>query len=132
MKKLTPILYVDKIEDSLPFWVERLKFNKTIEVPGEHGIGFCILERDTVEVMLQTKAALKEDLPQLAQGSFDCSGVMLFLETDDLYEIIAATKGCEIVAPERTTFYGMRELGVRAPGGCVVVFAQKVAEEAAN
>lgn len=132
MKKLTPILYVDKIEDCLPFWMEKLKFNKTIEVPGEDGLGFCILVRENVEVMLQTRAALEEDLPQLANGSFDCSGVMLFLETDDLDEIIAATKDCEIVAPERTTFYGMRELGVRAPGGCVVVFAQTVAEEAAS
>ena len=44
----------------------------------------------------------------------------------DLGPILTATAGCEIVVPERTTFYGMRELAVRAPGGFVVVFAQAV------
>ena len=31
----------------------------------------------------------------------------------------------DIVIPERTTFYGSREIGVRAPGGFTVVFAAK-------
>jgi len=33
MKKLTPILLVKEIEPSLPFWVDRLGFKKTVEVP---------------------------------------------------------------------------------------------------
>ncbi|MDA1259245.1 MAG: hypothetical protein O3A20_01340 [Planctomycetota bacterium] len=48
------------------------------------------------------------------------------MEVADLDAVIAATRGCEIVVPERTTFYGMRELAVRAPGGFLVIFAQKV------
>ena len=35
MKKLTPNLIVDKIEDSLPFWVDRLGFEKMCESDGD-------------------------------------------------------------------------------------------------
>ena len=31
--KLTPVLLVDSIEKSLPFWVDRMAFEKTAEVP---------------------------------------------------------------------------------------------------
>ncbi len=33
---------------------------------------------------------------------------------------------CKITVPERVTFYGMREIGVRAPGGHTVIFATPV------
>ena len=35
MKKVTPVLYVEEIEPALPFWMDRLGFEKTAEVP--HG-----------------------------------------------------------------------------------------------
>ncbi|MDA7977770.1 MAG: hypothetical protein MPJ50_03240 [Pirellulales bacterium] len=129
MKNLTPVLSVNNIEDSLPFWTERLKFTKTIEAPGENGLNFCALQRGDVEVMLQTKASIKDDLPQVAALGFQGGGVMLFVKVEDLEEIISAVEGCEIIVPDRTTFYGMREIGVRAPGGCVILFAQRVGEE---
>jgi len=56
MKKLTPVLYVDAIEPCLPFWVDRLGFSKTVEVPHENAIGFVILARDGLELMYQTWA----------------------------------------------------------------------------
>lgn len=129
MKKLTPVLFVKSIEEALPFWTERLKFTKTVDVPGENGLGFCILQHGDVEVMLQTQESLREDLPQLAAAELSATGVMLFLELEDLDEVLKAIEGCEIVVPERTTFYHMREIAVRAPGGCVIIFAQKVGEQ---
>lgn len=125
MNKLTPVLLVEAIEPCLPFWVDRLAFEKTVEVPQGDAIGFVILRRDAVEVMLQSRASVLEDVPALAQGPFETSGVGLFIEVDDLDPIIKALEGCQIVVPERVTFYGMREIGVRAPGGCCVLFAQK-------
>ena len=43
LKKLTPILTVESIEPSLPFWVDALGFTKTVEVPHEGALGFAIL-----------------------------------------------------------------------------------------
>ena len=56
--KLSPNLIVDSIEACLPFWIARLGFEKTVEVPHEGSLGFVILVRDGAEVMLQ-----RADLP---------------------------------------------------------------------
>src|SRR6202171_1645902 len=62
MKKLTPVISVDQIEPSLPFWIERLGFQKTAEVPEKDKLGFVILIKGSVEVMYQTRASVAKDL----------------------------------------------------------------------
>ena len=120
--KLTPVLYVERIENSLPFWMDRLGFQKTVEVPDEKRLGFVILVNGNVEVMLQTWESLKKDAPGLLPSE-RATGAALFLEVDDFDGIRERLKGASIVLPERTTFYGMREIGVREPGGHLIVFA---------
>ncbi|MFT3775922.1 MAG: hypothetical protein QM820_62050 [Minicystis sp.] len=77
MKKLTPNLIVDCIEDVLPFWVDRLGFAKTVEVPHESGLGFVILKRGDTELMLQSRASLRGDVPALAEDAYRA---VLYLE----------------------------------------------------
>jgi uncharacterized glyoxalase superfamily protein PhnB len=125
MKKLTPVLFVESVEPCLDFWVGRLGFEKTFEFPAGDAIGFVILVKGAVEVMLQSRASVAADVPALAAGPFAASGVALYVEVDDIAPIREAVKGCEIVIPERTTFYGTREIGVRAPGGVAVTFSAK-------
>jgi hypothetical protein len=48
--KITPVLFVKEVEMSLPFWVGRIGFEKTVEVPGENGIAFAILDYRSVEI----------------------------------------------------------------------------------
>jgi len=122
VKKLTPVLYVDAIEPVLPFWLDRLGFQKTVEVPEGDALGFVILAKDGIEVMYQTMASVAKDVPQLA--SSPQRGTFLFLEVDDLESVVTALQGVEPVVPRRTTFYGADELIVREPGGNVVTFAQ--------
>jgi uncharacterized glyoxalase superfamily protein PhnB len=125
MKKLTPVLFVERIEPCLPFWVDRLGFEKTVEVPAGDGIGFCILVHGEVELMLQSRASVADDVPALSKGPFANDGLGLYLEVEDIAKVRDAVNGCEIVVPERTTFYGAREIGVRAPGGFTVLFSAK-------
>jgi hypothetical protein len=54
IKKLAPVLIVDRIEPLLPLW-GALGFHRTAEVPHGEALGFVILERDGVEVMYQTR-----------------------------------------------------------------------------
>ncbi len=122
MKKLTPVLYVEEIEPALPFWMERLEFEKTAEVPHGDRLGFVILQKGGVEVMYQTRDSVREDLPELA--GMPMGGSMLFVEVDDLDAVERALRGIEPVTPRRTTFYGAEELIVREPAGNVVTFAQ--------
>ena len=122
MKKLAPVIMVDAIEACLPFW-ERLGFTKTAEVPEGDRLGFVILAKDGVEIMYQTHESVEKDAGGLvprARGH----GAGFFIEVSDIESVARALDGVEIVVPRRQTFYGMDEIGVREPGGHVVVLAQ--------
>lgn len=123
--KLTPILFVESIEKSLPFWVDRIGFQKTVEVPEGDNLGFVILVKDGAEVMLQTWEGVKKDNPNLM--SSQQSIITLFVEVDNFADIRKRVSGCPVVMEERVTFYHMREIAVREPGGHIVVFAAQEA-----
>lgn len=122
MQKLTPVLMVDAIEPTLPFWVDRLGFKKTVEVPHEGRLGFVILERDEVQIMYQTRDSVASDVPPLAASPQ--RGTFLYIEVQDLDAIAKALDDVALVVPRRKTFYGAYELIVREPGGNVVTFAE--------
>jgi uncharacterized glyoxalase superfamily protein PhnB len=120
MKKLTPNLIVDSIEECLRFWVDRLGFEKKVEVPDGDRLGFVILEHGGIELMLQSRASMRKDVAPLAEGS---QGAVVYLEVDDLAPIRAALEGWPRVVPERKTFYGATEIIVRDPAGHAVFFS---------
>lgn len=122
VKKLTPVLLVEAIEPVLSFWIDRLGFEKTVEVPEGDALGFVILVRDGIEVMYQTRASVAKDVPSLATSPQ--RGTFLFIEVDDLDAVARALEGVEQVIPRRKTFYGADELVLREPAGNVVTFAQ--------
>ena len=126
VRKLTPVLIVDAIEPSLPFWTERLGFTRTVEVPEGDRLGFVILVKDGVEVMYQTWASIEHDVPGVAARERGHS-TALFVEVSDVGAVERAMQGVEVVVPRRTTFYGMDEIGVREPGGHSIIFAQPTA-----
>lgn len=128
MKRATPVLVVEAIEPGLEFWVGRLAFDKTAEVPHGDAIGFVILEKDGVQVMLQTRASLSEDLPRMAEAGAG-TATALFVEVDDIDAVERVLEGVEIVQPRRKTFYGATEVAVREPGGHFVTFAEFGAAE---
>lgn len=123
VNKLTPVLAVQAVEPSLEFWEKRLGFTKTVEVPHENAVGFAILVKDGIELMLQSVASIQADLGSRS-GEVDGRSTALFVEVEDLAAIERALDGYPIEMPRRTTFYGMIEIGVREPGGHFVVFAQ--------
>jgi len=124
MKKLAPVIMVEAIEPCVPFW-ERLGFNKTAEVPEGDRLGFVILAKDSVEVMYQTHESVEKDAAGLVPREHG-HGAGFFIEVSDVESVERALAGLEVVVPRRQTFYGMDEIGVREPGGHVVVFAQAI------
>ena len=127
MQKLTPVLFVESIEPCLPLW-HALGYETTAEVPGEDGLGFAMLQHEGRVVMYQSYASVAADLPALAdeaKGSF----TFLFVQVDDLEALKPALEGVEIVVPERETFYGFRELGIRDAAGNVITLAQPLVEQ---
>ena len=122
MKKITPVLMVEEIEPVLPFWIERLGFEKTVELPHGDRLGFVILAKDGLEIMYQTVDSVRADVPPLAKAA--PASAFLFIEVDDLDAIAQALEGITPVVPRRQTFYGADELIVRDPAGNGITFAK--------
>ena len=127
VKRITPVLLVEEIEPLIPFWVDRLGFSKTIEVPDGNKLGFVIFEKGSVEVMYQTYASAEKDAPPAMSKEARKGPTYLYMEVDDLDALVTAMKDARLVMPVRTAFYGMREFAVQDPGGHFITFAEPVA-----
>jgi hypothetical protein len=120
--KTTPIYVVERIESALPFW-KGLGFEATVEVPHEGALGFALLVKDGLEVMLQSAASVAADFPPAA-GDVRAGSVILYCDVDSLAAAEEAVRGAPVVVPRRETPYGAREVFVRTPDGQVVGFAE--------
>lgn len=123
LKKLTPLLVVDRIEPSLDFWVERLGWQKVMGVPEDAPLAFAMLQHGDLEIMYQTTASISADTPAvgaLLKNQVAC----LYVEVASLDNVIARLDGVEVVMPKRKMAYGSIEIGVREPGGHLVTFAE--------
>ncbi len=122
IKKFTPILLVEEIENCLPFWEKQMQYEQTASVPHHGKIGFVILKKGESEVMLQSRASLSEDLPEVFKKLGD-KNIVLYADVDSL-EDIEESKTVQILVPRRETPYGAHEVWIREPSGNIIGFAQ--------
>jgi uncharacterized glyoxalase superfamily protein PhnB len=123
LKRITAVLYVDKIEPCVDFWTSRFGFEKTAEVPDGDHLAFVILQKDDLEIMYQSFGSAAKDAPAIAKD-IEGGRTFLYMEVERLDPFIAAAKNANVVLPLRTTFYGAKEIGLKDPAGHVVVFAE--------
>jgi hypothetical protein len=122
--KITPMIYVQEVEPSLPFWMGRLGFEKIAEVPEGNKLGFVMLKKGDAQLMIQTRSSVGNDLPvvsEMARPSF-----CLYVVVNDFEDLKKRLAGADVILAERTTFYHMREILIREPGGNLVLFASPV------
>ena len=127
VKKITAVLFVPEVEPCLKFWTAQLGFQKTVEVPEGGKLGFVILVKAGVELMYQSYASVEKDVPAMAALARK-GPTFLYIEVENLDALKSAIRGSEVVIPERTTFYGAREIGIRDPAGHILTFAQFAAQ----
>ncbi|HYM79599.1 MAG TPA: VOC family protein [Candidatus Dormibacteraeota bacterium] len=123
VKKVTPVLFVQDVEPCVKFWVERMGFQKTVEVPDGNKLAFAMLQKGNVELMYQSYASADKDVAAVSQVVRK-GPTFLYVEVESLDQAIAATKGAEVVMPVRTTFYGSKEIGIKDPAGHMITFAE--------
>jgi uncharacterized glyoxalase superfamily protein PhnB len=128
--KITPLIYAPEIEPALKFWVDQLGFAKTVEVPDGNKLGFVILVKGGAELMIQSTASLERDISAMVE--YARPAACLYIEVSDFDDLLKRLGGSPVVVPIRTTFYGMKEIGVREPGGNIVLFAAKAQQSAAH
>jgi uncharacterized glyoxalase superfamily protein PhnB len=124
VQKITALLFAEEIEPSIKFWEERLGFTKTIEVPDGNKLAFAALQKDNLELMYQSYKSADDDVGSIVK-SVRQGPTFLYVDVENLDELIAAMQGVEVTMPVRTTFYGSKEIGVKEPAGHIVIFAQQ-------
>src|SRR5690242_878964 len=90
--KITPVLIVDRVETSLDFWIDRMGFEKTVEVPDGDALAFAILVKDGAELMLQSMESVRRDDPAFAKPAYS----VLYIEVQDFPGIKQRLQGYPI------------------------------------
>lgn len=122
IKTMTANLYTDDVAACVRFWVDRLSFEKAMEVPEGTNLAFAALQKDDLELMYGSYASLDSDAATAHAYARGTS--FLFLEVEDVDAIFAAMADAPIVAPIHKTFYGATEFTVKDPAGHLITFAQ--------
>jgi uncharacterized glyoxalase superfamily protein PhnB len=122
VKKMTANLYTDDVAACVNFWVDRLHFEKTMEVPDGAGLAFASLQKGNIELMYGSYASL--DKEPATSHAYQRGTSFLFLEVEDVEGIYEAMAGAPVVAPIHKTFYGSTEFSVKDPAGHLITFAQ--------
>ena len=125
VKRITPVLLVQDIEPLLPFWIDRLGFSKTMEVPDGDKLVFIAFQKGAAEVMYQTYESVEKDAPPVMAAEARKGPTYLYVEVDDLDKVLGSMNEVKKVMPERLAFYGMREFAVQDPAGHFITFAQQ-------
>jgi hypothetical protein len=118
----TPVLFVDRVEPTRDFF-KRLGFKVSVEVKEKDGIGFAIMDREGVQVMVETRDNARE-AAKLREITKHSKAAHVFMEVDDLDEVAETLAGAEVIVDRHSTFYGADEICYREPGGHLVTFAQ--------
>ena len=122
VSRATPVLFVDTVEPTRDF-LKKVGFEVVVEIPEDDRLGFALLQKDGVQVMVETRGNARE--PAALQAlSKESRRAVVFIEVDDVAAVIAALEGGKIVVERHKTFYDSDELTYEEPGGNLVTFAQ--------
>lgn len=130
-ESVAPVLIVERVEPTRNFFRDRLGFTQTATVAHGDDVGFAMLEKDGVVVMVQSHASVVDDVgPDAARAINETisarGAVGLYFRVSDVELIVPAVADAGVIVPLRKTFYGMHEITVREPGGHAVTFASRV------
>ena len=134
-ESVAPVLIVDRVEPTRDFFRDRLGFEQTSVVMHDDALGFVILRKDGVVVMVQSHSSLIDDVGADAARAVNetLSGrgaAVLFVTVSNVELVVPAVADADVIVPLRKTFYGMHEITVREPGGHAITFASRLSPAA--
>ena len=122
IKSATPVLFVDRVEPTRDFFT-RVGFTVLFDVPEGDRVGFAGLEKDGVQVMVETRGNTNEG-PVLRELTRESRRAVVFIEVDNLDAVITALASEPALVERHKTFYGADEISFMEPGGNIVTFAR--------
>lgn len=124
LKKLTPNLMVEDVQQTLAFYTEVLGFTVLTTVPEHPPFGFAIVQRDQVMLMFQSRPSLSDNVPALTGSPIGASQTF-YIEVEGILELYEALRGkVEIVVDLHKTFYGTQEFYFRDGNGYILSFSE--------
>lgn len=127
-----PVLIVEQVEPTRDFFRDRLGFAQKIEALHDGRVGFVMLEKDGVTVIVQSHASVIAEVGHDAARAVNetISGrgaAILYIKLSNVDLIVPVVADYDVIVPLRKTFYGMHEITVREPGGHAITFASELA-----
>ena len=124
LKKLTPNLMVEDVQQTLTFYRDVLGFNVLMTLPDQPPFDFAIVQRDQVEVMFQSRTSLSANVPALTGYPMGASQTF-YIEVEGLTQLYESLRNqVDIVVDLHTTFYGTQEFYFRDVNGYILSFAE--------
>ena len=128
LKKLTPNLMVEDVNETVTFYQDVLGFALLASVPEEGQFNWAMMQHDAVEIMFQSRASLTEDVPLFKDKAIGGS-LTLYIDVEDIKGLYGQVQNRVAILHEMsTTFYGTREFTIQDCNGYVLTFAQAVTE----
>ena len=120
--RATAVLFVDRVEPTRDFFT-KVGFTVMFDVPEGDHLGFVGLEKDGVNVMVETRGNANEGqaIRELTRQS---RAAVVFIEVDSLDAVITALATEKAIVERHTTFYKADEISFMEPGGNIVTFAK--------
>ncbi len=133
---MIPNLMTENVNASIEFYCNHLGFTYlngmlanceqvATEYSADTPLQWAMLNHNGAMLMLQERSSIGGDYPPFADMPVAAS-VSFYLEVEDLDKLLTRLGDeVKIIVPERTTFYGMREVWILDNNGYVVTLAQK-------
>ena len=124
LKKLTPNLMVEDVQQTLAFYHDVLGFKVLMTLPDQPPFNFAIVQRDEVELMFQSRSSLSENVPALTGHPIGASQTF-YIEVEGLAKLYEDLRDrVEIVVDLHTTFYGTQEFYFKDVNGYILSFTE--------
>ena len=128
LKKLTPNLMVEDVNETVTFYQDVLGFALLASVPEEGQFNWAMMQHDAVEIMFQSRASLTEDVPLFKDKAIGGS-LTLYIDVEDIKGLYGQVQNRVTILHEMTTtFYGTREFTIQDCNGYILTFAQAETE----
>ena len=126
LKQLTPNLMVEDVNGTIDFYTNILGFEVLATVPETGQFNWAMLKQGNVEIQLQVRASLSEEIPSFRDKPIG-GALTLYIGMDGIQELYERLKDkVTIVQDMHTTFYGTREFAIGDSNGFVLSFAETV------
>ncbi len=125
-KQLTPNLMVEDVNTTIDFYKNILGFEVLATVPETGTFNWAMLKQGNVEIQLQTRASLSEEIPIFHDKPIG-GALTLYIGVEGIQELHERIKQrVRVVQNMHTTFYGTREFAIQDSNGFAISFAETV------